>query len=44
MKLVPINMDNCLLQFDALKFVLGVCLHEGFVPNLFNVNPKFDKS
>ena len=24
MKLVPINMDYCLLQFDALKFFLGV--------------------
>ena len=22
-KLVPINMDYCLFQFDALKFVLG---------------------
>ena len=26
MKLVPINMDYCLFQFDALKFVLGVHL------------------
>ena len=24
MKLVPFIMDYCLLQFDALKFVLGV--------------------
>ena len=23
MKLVPMNMDYCLLQFDALKFVFG---------------------
>ena len=27
MKLVPINMDYCLLQFDALIFFLGVRLH-----------------
>ena len=27
MKLVPIIMDYCLLQFDALKFFLGVSLH-----------------
>ena len=26
MKFVPINMANCLLQFDALEFVLGVRL------------------
>ena len=25
MKLVPVIMDYCLLQFDALKFFLGVC-------------------
>ena len=25
MNFVPINMDYSLLQFDALKFVLGVC-------------------
>ena len=28
-KLVPIIMDYCLLQFDALKFFLGVGLHGG---------------
>ena len=27
MKLVPINMDDCPLQFDALKFFLGFRLH-----------------
>ena len=27
MKLVPITMDYCLLQFDALKFFLVVSLH-----------------
>ena len=26
-KLIPINMDYCLLQFDAVKFFLGVHLH-----------------
>ena len=43
-KLVPIIMDYCLLQFDALKFFLGVRLHRGglnlisfFFPP--NVNP-----
>ena len=29
MKLVPIIMDYCLLQFDALKFLLGVRLLGG---------------
>ena len=29
MKLVPINVDYCLLQVDALKFFLGVRLHGG---------------
>ena len=40
MKLVPIIMDYCVLQFDALKFFLGVRLHGGFQPNFnfFNVN------
>ena len=40
MKLVPIIMDYCLLQFDALKFFLGVHLHGGSQPNydFFNVN------
>ena len=26
-KLIPIIMDHCLLQFDVLKFFLGFCLH-----------------
>ena len=42
MKLVPIIMYYCLLQFDALKFFLGVRLHVvgGSQPNFnfFNVN------
>ena len=43
MKIVPINMDYCLLQFDALKFFLGVRLRGGgmYLTNFFNV-PKFD--
>ena len=42
MKLVPIIMDYCLLQSDAVKFFLGVRLHLGFQRNFnfFNVNPK----
>ena len=42
MKLLPINMDCCILQFDALKFFLEVNLHEGSLPNInfFNVNPQ----
>ena len=43
MKLVPIIMDYCLLQFDALKFSISVRLHGmGALPNFnfFNVNPK----
>ena len=42
MKLVPIIMDCCLLQFDALKFFLGARLHRGSQPNFnfFNVNPQ----
>ena len=41
-KLVSIIMDYCLLQFDVLKFFLGVHLHRESQPNLkfFNVNPK----
>ena len=41
-KLVPINMDYCLLQFDAIKYFLGVHLHGGSQPNFnfFNVNPQ----
>ena len=40
MKQVPIIMDSYLLQFDALKFFLGVHLHGGSLPNfyIFNVN------
>ena len=43
MKLIPISMDYCLFQFDALKFFLGVYLHGGSLPNFnfFNVNPQF---
>ena len=42
MKLVPIIMDYCLLQFDALKFFLEVLLHGGFLSNFnfFNANPQ----
>ena len=38
MKLVPIIVDYCLLQFDALKFVLGVRLHGGGEVSLTNFN------
>ena len=40
MNFVPINMDYCLLQFDILKFFLGVCLRRGALPNFnfSNVN------
>ena len=40
MKVVPIIMDYCLLQFDALKFFLRVRLHGESLPNFnfFNVN------
>ena len=40
MKLVPIMVDYCLLQFHAFKFLLGVRLHGGSLPNFnfFNVN------
>ena len=42
MKLVPVIKDYCLLQFDTLKFFIGVRLHGGSEPhiNFFNVNPK----
>ena len=42
MKLVPIIMDYCLLQFDASKFFLGVRLHGGSQSNFnfFNLNPQ----
>ena len=35
MKLVPIIMDYCLLQFDASKFFLGFCQHGGSQPNFY---------
>ena len=42
MKLVPIIMDYCLLQFVVLKFLLVLCLHGGSQPNFifFTVNPQ----
>ena len=42
MNLVPIIMDWCLLQYDALKIFFGVRLHGGSLPNFifFNVNPQ----
>ena len=42
MKLMPIIMDYCLLQFDILQFLLEVRLHGESLPNfnLFNVNPQ----
>ena len=45
MKLVPIIKDYCPLQFDALKFFLGVRLHGGSQPsfNFFYVNPQIFK-
>ena len=33
MKLVPINMGDCLLQFYALKCFFGVRLHGGSLPS-----------
>ena len=33
MKLVPINMDYCLHQFDALNVFVGVHLHRESPPN-----------
>ena len=41
MKLVPITMHYCLLQFNALKILIAVRLHGGSLPifNFFNVNP-----
>ena len=41
MKHGPINMDYCLLQFDALKFFLGVLLHRGSLPNFNFLNVNF---
>ena len=40
MKLVPMIMDYYLLQFDALKFFLGVRLHGGSLPNFDFSNAK----
>ena len=42
MKLVTIIMDYHLLQFDALKFLLGIRPHGRFLSNFnfFNVNPQ----
>ena len=42
MKFVPFCMDYCLLQFDALKFFLGIRLHRKSLPNFifFSVNPQ----
>ena len=41
-KLIPINMDYCSLQFDVLKFFLGILLHKRSLLNInfFNVKPK----
>ena len=41
-KLVPIIIDYCLLQFDALKFFLRVRLHGKSLSNFnfLNVNPQ----
>ena len=40
---MPINVDYCLLQFDAFKFFLVVRLHEGlYLTLIFSVyTPKF---
>ena len=40
LKLIPINMDYFLLQFDAIKFFLEVRPYGGSLPNFnyFNVN------
>ena len=42
MKLALIDVGYCLLQFDTLKFFLGVRLHGWSLPNFnfFNVNPQ----
>ena len=44
MKLVPIIMDYCLFQFDAVKYFLGVRLFAESLPNInfFNANPGTD--
>ena len=40
-KFISINMDYCLLQFDAMNFFLEVRLHGGALSNFnfFNINP-----
>ena len=41
MKLVPMNVEYFLLQFDALKFFLRMSLHGGSLPSInffLNVN------
>ena len=42
MKLLPINMEYCLLESEALNFFLGFRLDGGSLLNVnsFNVNPK----
>ena len=42
MKHIAINMNYYLFQFEDLKFVLGVCLHGGSIPNFnfFHVKPQ----
>ena len=46
MKLVPISVDYCLLQFHTLKFYLGVHLHRGLALTSINffsaIPPNFD--
>ena len=45
MKPIPINIDYCLLQFDAIQFFLGVRLQGGGESqpnfNFFKETPKF---
>ena len=45
MKLVPLIMDYCQVQFDALKFFLGVRLYGGSLlnSNFFNINPQISQ-
>ena len=45
MKLVPIILDYCLLQFDAFKIFLEVRLYGGSLPNFnfFDVNPQISQ-
>ena len=42
MKPIPVNVDYCLLQSDALNFFLEVRLHVESLPNFyfFKVNPQ----